>query len=618
MRFRTFISIAYIGFSSTFAFSGGSDEPYTRENSFEDFNNPNLAIQAEVNSALIKDLISESDWYISNYWGSSLDLGGKNFSTYVNDYLTENGRSGSIVKSTFLDDGGWSRCKGSEAQSGVINLLDIIVPDKNLSDAEVKGILLARYEVAKECASSRPNLRLSKISHLPDDWELYLNATYAWYKQDIHSTILFLEDLLEKTEPQSSIHQLSEYMIGRSYLIKAQENWISWEGKEGLDVEELEKARYFFETHFNEQRIYADSAYGLLGRIDYLLDDESAYIQNLSNRVALALDNRDTKWFSQIVREIFLTDKEPLFEKLLSEYVIENPQTLTDGPFANFLSFIHAHILYQSGSRPEAIPIFATLNYSAGFNYIMEYAKTTNDFQLERKAIDQYLDGNTKDLYLAELDYRSKGVSAFLQSRNSELVSNVAMAYCKPSSLAKDINSNLDAPHIFEAQKILYRSLIQRKDFETLYQLFNSPGYTLGEFELVRTAIKQAANNVALGKAYMNIGYFMEAKQSYLEYSGVVSYLENKYSDVFCKGGLLDNYRGPQFFYHLSIGKFSELEKNIDEAKALSFMINCDRPGMRGCWGSRPQDAESSEALFQRLHRKYPDTSWAENTPYYY
>lgn len=621
MKFKHYSLSLFLALSSSLIFAGGGEGTYTREIYFKRFINPNLLIQAELNKKLLADILSESDWYDPYDWHPSIDLNGQKFSDYINNALIENGRNSISIASTLFDKKSWSKCKGNEARNGVVNLLKAIAVDTSLSDQEVKKIIDRRYKTAENCSINEDNfnnLDWSVGSSLPVDWRDYLTGLFWWYKSDLKTAALSFEEVLKSAPESSTVYQLAEYMAGRSYLVAAQIEWKPWIDKQGLETEDLIKAKKLLSAHYQNAHIYADSAYGLIGRIDYLLEDQDVYSSNLESRLDLAITQKNQERFSQIIREYLLTEKLEQLNTLLLQKSDESPKLFSDSPFSEFVTFLQAYNEYQTGDIKHAINLFRQTNYSASFNYLVKYAQETNNLELELEAITKYLEGNTKALYLAEIGYREKGISSLLQTGNIVLTQGVAMSYCNRAQLEEDIRENLNAPHIIEAQKILYRSLVQNQDFRRLNKLFNEEGFKLDDFNLIRTAVKQVATNQNLGKAYMNVGYFMEAKQGQLPSSGIDGYLAERHPEVFCRDGLRDNIRGPQFVYKLAIENFNNNENSMDEAKALSFMVNCDRLGKKGCWGNRPEDAESSKVMFQRLHKKYGDSRWAKATPYYY
>jgi hypothetical protein len=114
------------------------------------------------------------------------------------------------------------------------------------------------------------------------------------------------------------------------------------------------------------------------------------------------------------------------------------------------------------------------------------------------------------------------------------------------------------------------------------------------------------------------VGYFVATRVTEPTHSGVYAVLAAMDEGRYCARGLTNNVRGAQHFYQRSLAQFGPDDRSEDEARALHYMINCDRRGRHGCWGARPSDAESSKLLFRRLHSKYPDGEWAMRTPYYY
>ena len=146
---------------------------------------------------------------------------------------------------------------------------------------------------------------------------------------------------------------------------------------------------------------------------------------------------------------------------------------------------------------------------------------------------------------------------------------------------------------------------------------------TVKEFGAIRTAVRDIVQKKHIGRAYMNIGFFMATKV----YTPIYEIPERIYTSdtAECKTQSLRSNKtktiaGPFYYYNKSLAHFDN-EINQSEAKALHFITLCYKQGSatRQCrWGQSQKDALTSQQAFKRLHDKYPKSRWARRTPYYF
>ena len=160
-------------------------------------------------------------------------------------------------------------------------------------------------------------------------------------------------------------------------------------------------------------------------------------------------------------------------------------------------------------------------------------------------------------------------------------------------------------------------------DFAALHRLMEANSDSVvREFSAIRTAVRQIASGESLGKAYMNIAYFMQA------ISGAIyppdrleDYLVQPHNQQCRQNTGRSRVKGPYFYFNQSLEYFSDTDRTVDEQKSLFYLTMCFKQGSssQSClWGVKPENGLSSKEAFDRLHGRYPDSEWAFKAKYYY
>ena len=517
----------------------------------------------------------------------------------------------------FDSRGSWgSTCLGEKSKGAVLRLVDILAKNKGVSDQELRAMIVARVEVAALCDQGKKELVIfEEIENFPTEWVAYFQGLQYFYMKNYESA----RDAYTKSYNGTGlIKSLSSYMAAKSNLYSAQSKWISWKGKTTLNSSSLDEALKWFEKHIDDNGMYKESAFGMLGRIYYLQEKTEQYEKNLKERLWTSLNVGNYESTSSIVEEYLARSNAITFLSHFKSYIDLNGISTLNSSFKNMANFIAGFEAYQEGQYEKSINYLKGLSYSAGFNVMLEAARELGDGSTEENIINKFLKGNTKELYLAELNYRKNGFSAFLSSNNEKLIYEASSAICTSKELEGIIRKNATIPGMKYSQQVMYKSLLLDYNFTGLNELFNDPIFKLGEYSLIRTAVKQVVGEDSLGKAYMNIGYFLSIKESREGEGALHRFLSARHPEKFCDDHLAGGRNGPEHFYKKSLDFFNKDEINTDEAKTLSFMVNCGRPGRKGCWGYRPYEMESTKEIFERLHSKYKGSKWAEKAPHYY
>ncbi|HSQ77717.1 MAG TPA: hypothetical protein VLN91_02390, partial [Nitrospirota bacterium] len=77
----------------------------------------------------------------------------------------------------------------------------------------------------------------------------------------------------------------------------------------------------------------------------------------------------------------------------------------------------------------------------------------------------------------------------------------------------------------------------------------------------------------------------------------------------------------PIDYFTTALAQFSENDRSEVEAKLLHYAVISFKPSnkaMDSTWGHRHEGGQQGKEWYDRLHRKYPDSEWAEKTKYYY
>ena len=509
----------------------------------------------------------------------------------------------------------WSSCVGDVAKEAMLEFLDVSSSLSGLSDKNIGAMIIARALIADACENRKNEpIDFTAINNFPAKWSPYFSGLQDFYNKGYE---LAIQDFERAHKVGVDDQGLSSYMLARSYMSLGDTYNNDSDVKKSLNFQGLDKAFHWYQTHINEGGVYSKSALGMLGRIYFLSDKKELYQNNLRGRLLEAINTGSDLELSIIINEyINYSDVGSLLVDVNKANEFET--IAKDNRLKDISKFSNALRLYHEGEYKQSIGLLSDLPFTAVFNLIVETARNIGDVDTEIFAINKYLKGNTKALYLSELKYRDKGVSAFYSTKNSKLIEGVASSICSPKELEKSVREYSSYKGIESANRVLYKSLLISQKFDDLNRLFNDPEFPLEDYKLIRTAVRQIANRESLGRAYMNVGYFLNVKEKEESDGPINKFLGGLHPKKFCSDSLVSGAVGPKHFYNLSIKEFELDAHSIHEAKALSFMVNCDRPGKKGCWGYRPSEAEDSKVLYERLHSKYKGSTWAKKTPHYF
>ncbi len=629
------ISIALIAIVSSLCHSGGGE--VTEDYYWNRFYNPYsyLHIEETLSKKTVRNIIQAiepEDFYrhdsSSGQWDQDVSLNEQLNALFIktNRHIRigseEDYRETNFIlidpSSNTANTVGWSDCQSEGALRGIFDMTQAAMESNQLGDNDIQILLTNRFNLVKVCRTDRFDIKDFTANLNNTDWVNYLKGLKYYYTKNYDSAINEFQSLQHSSI--SYLNNIAHYMMGRFYLQSAQKNWHGWGDKSEIAHSKLEQAKSHFQYHINQNGRYKDSAKGLLRRIEYLKGNLNAYSSLYHSALADTLDKpsyeRQLIEVTQLLNESLATDEYSNILGLLSRQASafkENDQLFG---LNRLVQFETGRTAFFSGNSDLAFTLLLESNLASAYPYLVNIAKSDRT-RLEQ-VYNNYFKGNTLHMYAQTLNYEEKGLDAVFNSPNREFVSKAARSICSIETLERISSQYANIEHAFEIRAALYDRLIQSEEFTKLNTLFDNNLNDLGAYDAIRTAVRQLSDQTSVGKAYLNMGYFIDTKISPPDYSGVENFLHGLEPNVFCKQDTKRNDRNASYFYHLSIMQFSDSDTSVDEAKALHYMIQCDRRGQKGCWGERAEEAASSKVLFERLHRKYAHSKWAKKTPYYY
>lgn len=572
----------------------------------------------------------ESENLVKRYTTSSNLRHYETIKHYAERHLLSNdGESGiGIVKlkGDFpIDRVTWDRCSNASAINGMYTLVDALSQDENLSSRVLADAIYYRLRIFSKCAGDdEPTLSAGRWSEIPTEWQNYLKGIAYFYDKQYLKAALEFDSAAHSDN--AFLSEMGTYLAARGYHLAAQTQWSGWvqfDENAEIDTSFLLTSSDRFDAHIRMGGRFSYSAIGLKRRNAYLMGNREQYEALFEPSIEYILDrtddpSADSRLFA-LFQEAHLQD----FDLKFAHYLVEKSDRVFNHPSLSEMSsvvrFFNAVEAYRDGGKTEAVELFEATNFPAAAPYMVEEAQGRDDHERLKELYVRFLPESSQPRYLASLGYSSQGRSSFISEEHRTLTREFALSHCDVEELKRTFMDNLDNPGIEPVRDVLFNIYIQREKFVKLNELIVNEYIDNQDYEHIRTAVRQIVEGENLGTAYMNIGYYIDAVMGHPGYAGnTASFLSELDPELFCDSSLSSNYRNAHYFYAKSIAQFDESDRSVSEAKALHYAIQCDRVGRRGCWGPRPNDLPAAQTLFQRLNRKYPDSEWAERTPYYY
>lgn len=504
------------------------------------------------------------------------------------------------------------KCGLHDSNPSFINLIINSELDKRISNNSFKEILNFRSIALNNCINYRNNKLNYEFSSLPKDWKFYFLGLQAFYNKDYSLAESYWK--MSRESANQFIIDNSTYMAGRAKLIQSQSKWYGSYSEKGLlniNMPSLSKSKEYFIDHISNNGVYSDSAKGLLRKISLLEGKNDEYLSTTYKKIINLISKKSYSYIAnkKVNNLIFEASRFDTIENI-SKTIINLPKS--DFEIESIKKFIIATNHYYNKEYMKAWELMKGLKSSYAYDYKEDLAKKLSLTEDLKAIYADNLDEKNKELYLNSPSFHNGSAKFLLNSSNNEVVKITSQSYCDANKLLDIAKTSSTKNRKIIQQEVLKRMLLN-EDFNTLMKLMKDASIDKGDFEQVRTAISQISNNKKLGKAYMNIAYFVKTKLSQPATSMPQLFKDNP--KLFCENINAIN-SGAKYFFSKSLTYFGE-EKSIDEAKSLHYLITCQRSSS-GCWGYPIENTSTSKELFEKLHSKYANTKWANKTPYYY
>lgn len=577
------------------------------------------------------------------------------------------------------DSYNWGICASNNRDAYLV-FAEAAIADKNVTDTDLIALTSLRAKLIEACSDAQAlNDFKESLSSATDTYRRYLLAISHFYSAEFEAA---RNIFIEISQQNHSLSEVSMYLIGRTYLRENQPQEEYLQVFE--DAEQQDQARKgnllavkAFESYLKQfsSGVYANSAEGLIRRAQWFAGNQQAYSEllqaHIDQQMMLVLET--DSWAPQEQQQVellmdeyqrFMPSGDNQFEALnalLKVVKVEDAgRSSKHKALADLKSYIALYDEFQrknyqvviqrlTDQHNYRVPHFLLLTLALEINgdeekSIALWHEVRNEYKneaswrnasneiarilvaqggIEMLMKDKHFDHPKADFLWETNNIKSNYLSSLCGS-------DTQLAWLKTDDLTLSGRRSLVADI---ATRHLYA-----ENFADLNQLFSEHSdEVLGEFAGIRTAVRQVAEKKQLGKAYMNIGYFMQSRISPIAYlPAALRVFDEETGEeveqsncsqkiIHRQGGVA----GPYYYYSLAMNYFDQTE-NTDEAKTLHFLTMCFKTGSAyagSClWGYRGNNKQlhslefgiTSEQAFKRLHKKYPGNEWAEKTPYHY
>lgn len=577
------------------------------------------------------------------------------------------------------DSYNWGICASNNRDAYLV-FVEAAIADKNVTDTDLIALISLRSKLIAACSDAQAlNDFKESLSSATDTHRRYLLAISHFYSAEFEAARNIFIDI---SQQDHSLSEVSMYLIGRTYLRENQPQEEYLQVFE--DPEQQEQARKgnllavnAFESYLKQypSGAYTNSAQGLIRRAQWFAGNQKEYSVRLQAhidqrmKVLLATDS----WSPQEQHEMellmgeyqrFMPPSDNQLEALnalLTVVKVEDAgRSSKHKALADLKSYIALHGDFQrknyavviqrlTDQHKYRLPHFLLLTRALEANG--DWQKAIELWREVRTNAEAYSLKENASNEIARILVAQGGIEMLIRDKDfdhpqadylwqtNRIKSNYLSSLCGSDTQLAWLQSD---DLTMNSRNALVADIATRhlyaENFVDLNKLFSEyPDEVLGGFSGIRTAVRQVAEKKQLGKAYMNIGYFMQSRMTPIGYlpAALRSFDEETGDEIVqsnCSQTILhdrDGAAGPYYYYSLAMNYFDET-KNTDEAKALHFLTMCFKTGSAyadSClWGYRGSDKKThsmefsitSEQAFKRLHKKYPGSEWAEKTPYHY
>lgn len=577
----------------------------------------------------------------------------------------------------------WGNCRSNTLDSYLI-FVEAVISDAGINNDEMLRLVGLRNKLFDVCGNQiQLNGFVASLDAASENmYEIYLQAAGYFYLGQYSEALHRFERLA--VYERHPLGEVSLYLIARTLLLKHQpeEEYSEFSDAEderliaraGLD--EAEEAFRKYLAAYPAGR-YAESARGLVRRTQWLAGDEERYGKELEDYIDTYMrgilargiwseeeHNKIYALFTEHERYIGRDHNADGFQslKLMLRHVDVTNRSASK-EYTNLIDmkkFIDLYHQFQLGnyelvisslqiSHSYHLPEFLLLVSALEDGGQWQKAYMLWDEVRERESRSYKL-WEVANYEMAKILVGQQGVEGLLfrddfnpsvewrLEETNRIKTNYLASLC---GTEEQLSWIADETISMNSRQAILADIATRylysENFTDLHAVFSEyPDEVLGVFSSIRTAVRQAAEGQDLGKAYMNIGFFMQNHiQPLYVLPGLLQEPPGEYgnsnSRPDCSQATISSLgaAGPYYYYNLASTYFGE-EKSADEAKSLHFITLCFKVGAAyegAClWGKNVPNSVvgglgsvmTSEQAFKKLHGKYGGSEWARKTPYYY
>jgi tetratricopeptide (TPR) repeat protein len=557
-----------------------------------------------------------------------------------------------------------SSCDEAFDREAAVDLLESLEKDPRLDERRILRVAFWRLSLVyhpcfREMADPGPIETELKADPVAAPYVASQDIVRALKEKDFSRSRAALVEMEKTSSPW--LKELSAYLRARILLVESQKNWDGYRWKKasewGVDLTMLKKAEDEFtnyERAFPRGR-YFSSAKNLHRRIHLLAGEFDELLALQAAAFNEALSKKDFPRLKELGSQELRSFSPPPattkgFEALLSSPLlaashvlgeIKDPDSVLDllkknqikfQPYPGLYELARMRVLYATSRWKQIIEEFTAAQkkdsspITGARLAILSRAYEKND-QLP-EAIETLRELLTRipgpshpfEVRLAALYLR--GHTAELLRSNSRvrdlrLRKEIFEKTVPTEDLVKIVQEFPESQKETVIGDALLRHLLMAKRFQDFLVWLPKVSHS-SDFSKAETAARSLASQSEDAKGLINLGYFLERV-----------HLGGGPDSVCCFCGQLnfdfhreEKFDGPLQYYMRAISTFSAGAKSDDEAKALSMAIQCFRErygNTCGDWSSLHEiPLPTRKAWFATLHKKYPQSKWAKDTPYVY
>jgi TolA-binding protein len=486
------------------------------------------------------------------------------------------------------------------------------------------------------------------------DYAKYLKALSAFYSNDYRKAIDHFQSLDSASNPW--IRETALYLIGRSYLVLAQEKWSGWDKLDAIDKESLNRAEAAYRKYLSVYPVgqYAASARNIPRRIMFLRQDTGLLNTEIEHLFEAALEERNEDRLLQATNEalnFYSAAKISFGSPLLTAYQLF--QGAVPGPdvlgyfrtnanqykkYPGLQAFLISETLFlqkkyqevidlpvpPKDKAPEAVGMALRTLRAEAYEQLGKYTEARKIWKQAAELADPADYPHFFQMALAHNYLKDDKIDLIALNGSGVTEDNLLREIFETLATDSLLERLVLSPKTLEKARplaqttLLNRYVLQGRypDLLRMLKQVKEPGI----YDQIETAARTLLKNEKDPKGLLNAGYF-------IYYNGI-------HPAACWKSGFAAKYRSrykldpdpaslkpPIDYFTTALAQFGENERSEVEAKLLHYAIMSFKPSnkaMDSTWGRRHEDGHQGKEWYDRLHRKYPDSEWAEKTKYYY